>query len=65
MMMIILLSALIFVLAAALLAIGVIIKGKPLRGSCGGPKPVGPNGEPLTCDHCTCSHEESRAGQKA
>jgi hypothetical protein len=65
MMMIILLSSLIFALAAALLAIGVIIKGKPLRGSCGGPKPDGPDGQPLTCDHCTCSREDSQASQKA
>jgi hypothetical protein len=59
----ILFGCLIFTLAVVLLAIGVIIKGKPLRGSCGGPKPVGPDGEPLTCDHCTCSQQEPSQSQ--
>jgi len=34
------------------MAIGVIFRGKCLRGSCGGEAVIGPNGELLNCDTC-------------
>jgi hypothetical protein len=50
---------LVFVVAAVLIggavlamAVGVIFRRPCLRGSCGGPAVTGPDGEPLSCDHC-------------
>ena len=40
-----------FALIMLAMAVGVIVKGKCLSGSCGGPKVVGPDGE-LTCGAC-------------
>lgn len=34
------------------MAVGVIMKRPCLRGSCGGPEMVGPDGESLTCATC-------------
>lgn len=34
------------------MAIGVILKRPCLRGSCGGPEMLGPDGESLTCATC-------------
>ncbi len=34
------------------LAIGVMFRGRCLRGTCGGEGVIGPNGEILTCDTC-------------
>ena len=49
----------IFVAAALLIgvgmvamAIGVIAKRPCLRGSCGGPQALGPDGKPLGCEAC-------------
>ena len=38
--------------AVAAMAIGVMFKRPCLRGSCGGPAVVGPDGEKLSCDDC-------------
>ncbi len=55
------LSALLPVLGAVLvlvaiavlaMAVGVIFKRPCLRGSCGGPAVVGPDGRKLSCDDC-------------
>ncbi|MCP5110488.1 MAG: hypothetical protein GY953_06595 [bacterium] len=35
-----------------IMAVGVIVKGRCLRGSCGGPKVVGPDGEVIGCESC-------------
>lgn len=37
------------------MAVGVVLSGRPLRGSCGGAPVLGPDGEPLTCPDCHCS----------
>ena len=37
------------------MAVGVVLSGRPLRGSCGGAPVMGPDGEPLTCPECNCS----------
>ena len=34
------------------MAVGAIFSNRCLRGSCGGPEVVGPDGEPLSCDTC-------------
>jgi hypothetical protein len=43
--------------AMALMAVGVIFGNRCLRGSCGGPDVVGPDGESLSCD--TCPHRKT------
>ena len=42
------------VIAAAMLvmAVGILLSNRCLRGSCGGPEDVGPDGEPLSCAAC-------------
>jgi hypothetical protein len=42
------------VMAAVMLAmaVGVILKRPCLRGSCGGPETLGPDGESLSCAAC-------------
>ena len=42
------------VILMAMMAVGVILGGRCLRGSCGGPDVSGPTGESLTCH--TCPH---------
>lgn len=51
--------ATVFVLAAVLIgvavlamAIGVMFRRPCLRGSCGGPAVIGPDGEKLSCSSC-------------
>ncbi len=39
-------------LAVGAMAVGVIFKRPCLRGSCGGPPLVGPDGRKLSCDDC-------------
>lgn len=41
-----------FLIAAAIMSVGVVFGGRCLRGSCGGEGAVGPDGEPLTCATC-------------
>lgn len=41
-----------FLLFFLLAGIGVIFKGKAIRGSCGNITVIGPDGEPLTCSTC-------------
>lgn len=44
--------ALLIGVAVAAMALGVIFRRPCLRGSCGGPKVIGPDGEPLSCASC-------------
>jgi hypothetical protein len=39
-------------IGVAAMAIGTLLSGKCLRGSCGGPEAVGPDGESLSCAAC-------------
>lgn len=39
-------------LIVAAMSVGVLLSGRCLRGSCGGPEVLGPNGESLTCASC-------------
>ena len=55
------------VIAIAMLAmgVGVVFSNRCLRGSCGGPEVLGPDGTPLSCDTCPlrnspqCEHEHT------
>lgn len=55
--------AAVFVLAAVLIgvavlamAVGVLFKRPCLRGSCGGPAVIGPDGEKISCSGCPNKH---------
>lgn len=43
----------------AIMAVGVIFGNRCLRGSCGGPEILGPDGESLLCATCPHRKEES------
>jgi hypothetical protein len=51
-MELVLLTALFIGAAMLAMAVGVVFGNRCLRGSCGGPEVLGPDGEPLTCDAC-------------
>jgi hypothetical protein len=51
-MEIVLLVATIMGAVMAVMAVGVIFGNRCLRGSCGGPDVIGPDGESLTCATC-------------
>ncbi len=42
----------VFALAMLGLAVGVLFRRPCLRGSCGGPEVLGPDGRRLSCDAC-------------
>ncbi len=46
------LAVVVFAVVMAFMAVGVLFRGRCLRGSCGGEGAVGPDGELLTCDTC-------------
>ncbi len=48
-------------LIMAIMAVGVVLSGRCLRGSCGGPEAVGPDGEPLSCATCPHRNREEAA----
>lgn len=41
-----------FAVAIAAMVLGQRMTGRCLRGSCGGPKAVGPDGQPIRCVGC-------------
>ena len=58
----------VFVLAAVLIgaavlamAVGVIFRRPCLRGSCGGPAVVGPDGEKISCSDCPNRNKKAAA----
>ncbi len=53
-----LLTLAIFAFVMLMMAIGVIMRRPCLRGSCGGPEVLSPDGEPLTC--ATCPNHKRR-----
>ena len=53
-----LLVSLFFILSFCGMAVGVIFSNKPLKGSCGGPKVISPDGEDLTCITCPNRHKK-------
>jgi hypothetical protein len=58
-----LLTLVIVGLAMAAMAVGTIFSNRCLRGSCGGPEVLGPDGEPLSCD--TCPLRDKRPSESA
>jgi len=53
----VLLTVAVMALAMAGMAVGVLFSNKCLRGSCGGPEVLGPDGESLNCDTCPLKKE--------
>lgn len=49
---VVIISTVVIGVAMAIMAVGVIFSDRCLRGSCGGPEVVGPNGESLSCATC-------------
>jgi hypothetical protein len=45
-------TALLFLLSMLGLAVGVMLTGRCLQGSCGGKGVIGPDGTPLSCATC-------------
>lgn len=62
-MEIVLLTAAAFALIMVAMAVGVIFRNRPLRGSCGGPSILDPDGVPITCADCNCRAPEPKAGE--
>ena len=59
MILVVLLTIVVFAVAMTFLALGVILCGRSLRGHCGGgARTIGPDGEVLTCDDCTCQGQQ-------
>lgn len=52
MMMLFVLTLTVFLVVTVGMAIGYLVRGQCLRGSCGGDSVWGPDGELLLCDHC-------------
>lgn len=44
------------------MSVGVLLSGRCLRGSCGGPEVTGPDGESLLCATCPNRARESASG---
>ena len=49
---VILLTVVIVAIAMVGMSVGVLFSNKCLRGSCGGPEVIGPDGESLSCATC-------------
>ncbi len=47
-------------IAMAAMAVGAIFSNRCLRGSCGGPEVLGPDGESLNCDACPLREKAAR-----
>lgn len=50
-----------FAVAMLIMSVGVLFSGRCLRGSCGGPDVLGPDGEPLSCATCPRRKERGEA----
>jgi len=49
---VILLTVVVMAIVMVGMSVGVLFSNKCLRGSCGGPEVIGPDGESLSCDTC-------------
>lgn len=52
-------------LAMLVMAVGVIFSNKCLRGSCGGPDVIGPDGQPMSCPTCTNKHKKEESTEES
>ena len=57
---IILLAILAIAIVMLAMSVGVLLSGRCLRGSCGGPELLGPDGEALSC--ATCPNRRAAQG---
>lgn len=57
-MMLIVLTIVLMALVMLAMAVGAIVSNRCLRGSCGGPEVLGPDGTPLSCDTCPMRHAD-------
>ena len=58
-MTVVLLAAIFIAIAMAIMAIGLLAKGRCLRGSCGGPDVLDSEGESLRCGACPRRDEQA------
>lgn len=64
-MTLILITAALIALIMGAMAVGVVFKNRCLRGSCGGPEVLDPNGDPLTCATCPNRKKPAEDGTAA
>jgi hypothetical protein len=57
----VLITVAVMALAMVGMAVGVLFSNKCLRGSCGGPEILGPDGESLRCDTCPLKEKPQEA----
>ncbi len=55
---VIVLSVIVVALVMLAMAVGAMFSNRCLRGSCGGPEVLGPDGESLSCDNCPLRRTE-------
>ena len=58
-MTVFLLTAVFIGIAMLAMSVGIIFSNRCLRGSCGGPDAVGPDGKPLSCPTCANKRKHS------
>jgi hypothetical protein len=59
------LSVAIIAVAMLAMAVGVIFSNRCLRGSCGGPELIGPDGQPMACPTCSNKKDKSASQNEA
>lgn len=57
-MELVIISAVVIGVVMVAMSVGVLFSNRCLRGSCGGPEVIGPDGESLSC--ATCPHRNDR-----
>ncbi len=62
---IILLSIIVVALVMLAMAVGALFSNRCLRGSCGGPEVVGPDGQAISCGVCPRRSTNLRASEPA
>ena len=60
-MELVLISVVVVAFAMLAMSVGVLFSNRCLRGSCGGPEVLGPDGESLNC--ATCPNRETSEGE--
>lgn len=58
-------SVIAFGLIVLAMAVGVIFRGRCIRGSCGGQAIYGPEGELLNCDSCPVRRDPERIARES
>lgn len=58
-MELVLISVVVVAMAMLAMSVGLLFSNRCLRGSCGGPDVLGPDGEPLSCATCPNREEPS------